>query len=107
MTECVEERRFPSVGVTDQRNRAKWNSIARIATKRALLAYFVDRLFNFGDAITNTAPVGFEFLFTRTTDTDAACTAARTTASATTAFAAEARHCCALSSQARKHVIEL
>ena len=107
MAERVEERRFAGVGIADQRDRAKWNSIARITPQRTLLTHFVDRLFNFRNPIANTATVGFEFLFARSPNSDAACAAARATTSAATALAAKARHRCALSSQARQHVIEL
>ena len=97
VAERVEERRFAGVGVADQRDGAERNCITRVAAQRALLADFVDRFLNFGDAIANAATVGLEFLFARATDADAACAATGAAGAAATAFAAETRHRSALS----------
>src|ERR1700722_8249396 len=107
MAERIEERRFAGVGVADKRDGAQRNGVARVAAQRALLADFVDRFLNFGDAIANAAAVGFEFFFAGTANTDATCATTRTARPASAALAAKARHRGTLSGEARQHVVEL
>src|SRR5579863_2599741 len=107
MAQRVEERGLPGVGVANKRDRPERNGIARITAQRALFPYFVDRFLNLRDSIANPPPVGLKFLFTGTTNADTACATAGAARSSTAAFPTKTRHCCALASQPRQHVVEL
>ena len=92
MRERVKERGFSGVCVTDERNHAEGNGLARAAARGALAADSFDGLLDLRDAVADAAAIGFEFLFAR-----AAC------ADATT----EAGKFFAASGEARKQIIQL
>src|SRR5580704_597210 len=72
MCECIEERGFSSVGVSDKCNHSQGNSLARTAPCGALPANRFDRLLDLADAVADASAVGFEFLFARAARPDAA-----------------------------------
>ncbi len=88
----IEQCGFACVGIPDKRDGSEGNGIARFAPERPLFADFIDAGLNFAHAVANPPPVGFQFLFTRTTHADSSCSATRSTGTTTTTFAAQARH---------------
>ncbi len=92
LRERIEQRGFPRVGVTDERDRGDWDRFAPLPLLGADAPHVFELLLDVTDAAVNLAPVGFQLRFTRTTGANAA---------------AQLRHLDAASGEPWEHVVEL
>src|SRR5216683_652647 len=102
----VKQRGFAGVGVADKRDRAQRHGIARLAPQRTLFAYAFNIFLDFRNSVANPAAICFQFFFARPANSDAAATTTRA-AGSSGSFAALAGQRSALSSEPRKHIVQL
>src|SRR5258708_1733173 len=103
--ESVEQCGFAGIGISDQRDSAERNGVARLAAQRALFADVFNAGLNFADGIGEGGGIVLYFLSPGPASADRPSASACAPCPATAAFAAQAGHRRAASGQARQKII--